>query len=523
MINKDAIIDTRQKTAILLDVPPASQYSLYLDKIKDEANAIQEATSEALSNIEESNRTALENIGEVINAKNSANNSATIATDKANIVSQKAQEVADNVILAERYKNESFATTPTGYQTLVTEHNDVIDTSAICLKRIAEAKQRQSILLQALAKDNYDEYITSWEDVQRIVRMGYADKIFNIGDQLIVQWKDVVSNITYDVPLDIVHFDDVELEDGEVVKGMFLQWHYTTPFDVQFDNYEAMYFATNELSAGTYNFTIPTTWSKALAGTYQFTLTNSVPQGGQIAGLERLADTEPNTWTIKTFANSSATVPIETANVTVGNSGVDLGNLVPSGNFQLNSIQRVGYGYNRWKDSAYRQFLNSKASVGNWWIQQHNYDRPPNQLTTKAGFMSGFSDDFLNVIAKIKIETATNTVTDGGITDTTYDKFFLASLEQEYCVPQVSGVEGKVWEYWKRAKAIPNPQASGSANALENSKRYAINSKTSSQYVRLRSSSRGSANYTWYVSSTGDIGYNSSYNANRSAPACVIA
>ena len=321
--------------------------------------------------------------------------------------------------------------------------------------------------------------------------------------------------------MDIVHFGDVTLKDGEVVPGMYLQWHYATPYGVMFDAHEALYYAAEELPAGAYTFNIPSAWSKAEAGDYTFTLTQAVPAGGQIAGLKLIADNTPDKWTVQTYKDRTTTEAIESVKVIKGNAGTSLGQLIPAGSEKLNSIHRVGYGYNRWSQSAIRQYLNSTAAAGKWWKPQNNYDRPPEQAG-KAGFLAGFEKDFLDVLGTIKVTTALNTVTDkaDGDTEVTYDKIFLPSLEQIYVVPQLKGVEGEYWEYWKRATGAVSLQAQ--YGTYPERITYGIEAQTSAQYVRLRSASRGYGYNTWLVYTSGYVGSSSAYNAWRCAPACVI-
>ena len=108
-----------------------------------------------------------------------------------------------------------------------------------------------------------------------------------------------------------------------------------------------------------------------------------------------------------------------------------------------------------------RQWLNSKAGVNAWWTAQHKGDVKPAELTTKAGFLTGFDDDFLSCLTPIKIVTVPNTISEpdkNTATEITYDKIFLPSMEQMYCAPQASG-EGDYWEYWKRASGRTTPCA----------------------------------------------------------------
>lgn len=171
-----------------------------------------------------------------------------------------------------------------------------------------------------------------------------------------------------------------------------------------------------------------------------------------------------------------------------------------------------------------RQWLNSGAAAGAWWSAKNVFDRPPQQLSTMRGFMAGFDDAFLNIIKPVKVTTALNTVTDSaiGTSENTFDTFFPASLEQEYIVPQLAGVEGEYWEYWKQRLGLSSPQVTGSAGTNPYHIRYAYNAKTSAQHVRLRSALRGGAYSTWNVLTTGTAGSNYATDANRPAPACVI-
>lgn len=359
-----------------------------------------------------------------------------------------------------------------------------------------------------------------------IVRKGLAPKVFNIGDQLIHKWTDGSAN--YDMPHDIVHFSDVELKNGEIVPGMFMQWHFCSPFCVQFDAEEAFYYAETELAAGTYNVIVGENWGKYCKKNevYQFTLTKPVPAGGQIAGFTGMPDQAPANWRVSTYESAESTTPIETVTPSAGSNGTNLGTLTAAGDGKLNSIQRVAYGYNRWSQSAIRQYLNSAAAAGQWWKPQNKWDRPPAELASHAGFLAGYSDDFIAAIKAVKVRTALNTVTDAaeGTYEDTYDKIFLPSLEQEFITPQASGIEGDAWEYWKKAveRSTPTPWYKTFAEG-GHPITYAINAKTSAQSVRLRSVHRGGAGNTWYVYSSGYVnGDDGAAFSNRFAPACVI-
>ena len=364
---------------------------------------------------------------------------------------------------------------------------------------------------------------SSYKKIQDMVKSGIAEYVLPVGSQLIIPWIDKATNTTYSVPFDVVHHGTATLADGEVVPAMYLQWHYATPFGVQLSNFQAFYYATAALAAGTYNVTLGTTWGKATSGkTYQFTLTKDLPIGGQLSGFEAMPDRDPSVWQVKAWASKTATTATETVAVSEGNSGTSLGTLKAGGDGTLNCMQRTGYGYNRWAHSAMRQWLNSNKAINLWWAPQNDFDRNPNELLTKHGFLTGFTDDFLNILTATKITTALNTVTDSsvGTTEDTYDKFFLASLQQMYINPQLADVEGTSWEYWKRVLGSSTPAAQFSTQP--NYITYGIDNKTSAQTVRLRSAYRGIAYNTWFVSASGYITDYTAYYSNRCAPACAI-
>ena len=120
------------------------------------------------------------------------------------------------------------------------------------------------------------------------------------------------------------------------------------------------------------------------------------------------------------------------------------------------------------------------------------------------------------------MQTAANTVTDGGVTDVTYDKFFLPSLEQVYGSPQAAGVEGDYWEYWKNVTGLDEPSNGSSTNTNDARKVKAVNAPNgSAAYCRLRSA-YGGHYYVWTVYAAGYLSNYSAYYAHRALPACVI-
>ena len=400
--------------------------------------------------------------------------------------------------------------------------NAQLDTANAELVKIVEGFARQNLLLsQMITSSDQATSATVLNEIHEIVRSGEAANVFSIGDQINVAYNDGTSN--YVLPFDIVHFDNVVLQDGETVPGMYIQSHYAMQ-GVQFDAREAFYVVPSTgLGAGYYNFTVTSAWGSTATGTYMFQATSDLPGGALLVFDSDIYSGIVNT-KVNVYASATATTASAQYTITSGNTGTSLGDLGNGAQGTLNNITCATYGYNRWSQSAIRQFLNSDSAANAWWTPKNSFDRAPSQLTTLPGFMAGFDAAFLNIIKPVKVTTALNTVSDSGIgtSENTYDTFFPASLEQEYIVPQLANTEGVYWEYWKRRLGLSSPQAQGSGGTNPAHIRYGYDARTTAQYCRLRSAYRGNAFNTWYVYTSGYA-----YNTNatytiRCAPACVI-
>ena len=319
----------------------------------------------------------------------------------------------------------------------------------------------------------------------------------------------------------------IKIKDKSKKYGMILQSKELL-YNIQFDAAEALYYCEEGLEPGTYNFTIVSSWSKALAGTYQFNLTKAIPAGGQIVGPYKVADVEPANWTFQTYASASSTTVIENFTVTEGSEGTSLGNLTPAINGNMNSIHRVGYGSNKWSESAIRQHLNSNKIAGQVWTPKSKWDRPPSWAMNTAGFMHGLDPEFIKVCADVELLTVLNTVCDTTTTEgnagtgyeTTIDKFFIPSRPEIFGGGDNNSDKGTPWPYYKLNSDAPN----GSSNAGADSNRvkvYASNKAVG--YWWLRSPHTGYAYIPRYVNTAGQVGNDGAYNAYGLAPACVVA
>lgn len=310
---------------------------------------------------------------------------------------------------------------------------------------------------------------------QAIAASGHADDYLAIGDIIIIPWVDrsPAEPVTYQVPHVVVHFGDVEDENGVIHPNVpWLMWQYAVPSGVQFDHPEAIVATESTFTEGYYYY------------------------------IKNGDDWEEQT--------------------------VTYGEAIPSGTTYYHHVRsgmagRLRYGSNDWSQSAMRQWLNSTGGKGEWWTAQHDSDVAPDQAATMAGFLSGYDSEWLAVFKPIKVQTALNTVCDGGETVTTYDTFFLPSLEQMYGAPQASGIEGDYWEYWKEETGFSSPSNGSSSNTNEARQIPSIaNFEGGAVFCRLRSARRSGTYSTWYCNSTGYLNAYHAANAYRALPACVI-
>ena len=380
--------------------------------------------------------------------------------------------------------------------------------------------------LRIMAANARKELSDDWEGLAALADTGLFGEAYGIGDQFIDKWKDTATNAEYTYPFQLNHIGNVELEDAETLSNRpFLQAHYAHPFGVQFSHQRAFLRCPSGLAAGTYYVTIESAWgSNVGAGDVVcFTTTVAVPNGGRVAGMYGAPDQAKSNWRIYTFSADGKTI-LETITPTFTASGTSLGTIKASvRNGDLNSMQETAYGWNRWKTSALRQYLNSAAGVGNWWTAQDEWDIRPDELANKSGFLAGCPEGFADAIKKVKVVTYPNTVYDdtgGNTPDITYDKVFLPSLEQMFINPQKSG-EGEYHEYWKRRSGRSTVMAQG--QTYPNIITYAVENHASAQSVRLRSANRGGAFSPWLVYSSGNVNHHSTASgSHRFSPLVVL-
>lgn len=320
---------------------------------------------------------------------------------------------------------------------------------------------------------------------------------------------------------------NIKLHDNTKQYGMILQSEGLL-YNLQFDEREAFYYAPDGLAAGTYHFLLGAhSWvSGDVNKSFQFTLTQALPAGGQLVFVQSYNATLTG-GSIRTFASSSSTTVIETVTMSEGTGGTDLGTLDNTINGNFNCCQRALLGSNRWSTGAMRQHLNSRNAAGSVWTPQTNFDRPPSWVSNTAGFMHGLDPEFVKICADVELLTALNTVCDTTSTEgnagtgyeTTVDKYFLPSRPEVFGGSDNASDKGNAWQYYSANSDVPG----GSSNAGNDTNRIKLNASGTPYYWWLRSPYVGYGGYVRGIYPAGTVGSYSAYSSNGVAPACVVA
>lgn len=384
----------------------------------------------------------------------------------------------------------------------------------------------QNAAIDLLASDKRASLVTDVATVAELCKSGEILEVMDYGDQIAPAWSEGTTN--YNPAFNLCHESDELLEDGETIHGAFWEWDRTTPTGVPFDAPEAIYYFDGTETAGDYYIGIGGEYGGGWVTTkhIQITLSKAPADGDQLVidcGTNLANDpTNGRTWNI--YAKGSTTAK-QTGTTSNGTSGTNLGstNSDPHKvNGRINAPSRCVYGYNRWSQSALRQRLNSAGDAGTWWTAQNDWDRPPAVASTLDGFLKGYDESVWRHFKPIKIITVAPNA-DNNVEDVTYDRVFLSSLEQMYCVPQFSGKEGIYWEYYKRllGRTSPAPTSQTYARLIK----YGLSSGStlSAQYCFRRSASRTNANGVWYVYASGYVYAYNAYYALMCAPSVFLS
>ncbi len=429
------------------------------------------------------------------------------AAENANAVAESAQEAANEALQATvgaEKVNISAEQTLTGATVTVTDRDG----------------EETSVHIDTLMA------VDSWIYIQNAVRLGLGESLFPVGYEFYttdavtgntVIWVVVAHNhhaaansrLTYSMTLECKYLYSVVSSGARTTFAM--------------NPAQALYYAADGLSAGTYCFTYDATVGSMTAGTYQFTLTEDIPSGGQIV-LNTTGSKAITDCTISTYESPESTTAIESdIEVTEGSDGTSLGTVTTATTDEnLNNANRICWGSNNYAQSALRQFLNSDAEAGAVWTPQTVFDRPPSWHTNAsyAGFMATLPEDFLAVVETAVVPCRTNNIFEvASIDGTEYpttsvynleDKFFILSQGEIYGTYQNGSYkDGTLLDYY---------------DGLTNTERIKYDSVGTAYNVFMRTPhASGGSNMIGIGSSAGATYYPYSSTALAIAPACIIA
>ena len=507
--NLDASNTAAGKTKAALDVSNTAA-----TKTKADLDASNATAGQTKTGLDETNKTAA---GLVTSLGNKITEGAQVKTDI-----QTTGETAMSNLQAEAAKQQEFI--KTSIDDTLSIPGKAADAATVG-KKTTELSADLNLLKEYVKGMNLPK---TWEQVMLAIKSKLHREMYAVGDKFSNIWKDTNnSNKEYDNPLRINHFEDgLELEDGTTVNGMWLQTVYAHLKGVQFSHQQAFYVSNEGMTAGTYCIGFDYTWGDkgyVTKGDYwNFTLTKDVPAGGKLAGFYGAPDQPQTNWRVYVYSADGKTVLETVSTINKGQEGTLLGVMTAYGDENLNGIQQMAYGDNRYATSAIRQYLNSDKPKGEWWTAQTKWDIAPDQLSQIDGYLCGMDPELRAVLKPVKVVTYCNTVTATGqkqVKDITYDKVTLISLEQMYIEPQAAG-EGEAHEYYK--------ELNGTAKKFqwwqtyEILKTFAVENPTSPQLVRLRSAYRASAYDAWLVYSSGFVTNTTASGAFRPAPLMFI-
>ena len=358
----------------------------------------------------------------------------------------------------------------------------------------AEQMDVQNALLASIASNMGDGGIDikNWKDVQRIVRMGLAEKIFTIGDQFLTTFDGAshiieVIGINHDTPSDPRFNHSITLQFKDCL------------MDAQFSEKQALYYAKEELPAGKHVFTQDDTQER-----WEIETTKSIPAGGQIY-IPSWND-DPYYPLKATTYEADRTTAIE-SNVAV----VETINADTLG--EVNIRHRIMYGSNNYMESAIKQWLNSDSN--NWtWTPKTDYGRPSSYKA--KGFLQYLDPELVEVIGAVDKQVARNTVTDEGEQDKFSDKIFLLSRVEVF-----GGSESTLVDETGESPYPYYSALSANATASELPGRIKLLSGSSRSWW-LRSPHASHAHPVRSVPTSGAVGSYLACRAHGLSPACVI-
>lgn len=393
-----------------------------------------------------------------------------------------------------------------------------------------------NVLLASIASQQGGISIKNWADVQNLVRQNLHSKAMAVADQLETTRSE--KTLTFD----ILDFDKHTPSNKYLSHSLALGLHNVFTYGtIPFCASQLMYYTEGGLPAGNYKFTLDHAvygGGTQYDGTYMFTLTQAIPADGgfrhtnPIGGWKNsYAQSDVIGNYITTYGARPQRTEVEkgvAVSIWDGTTAcTDLGTFTARSltyhtetddvnGGKRNFTERQAYGSNRWRDSVYRQWLNSDAAavdssdtttVSNWWKPATVFDRVPGGAKL-AGFLNGLDPEFVAVLGEIEVKTALCDCdkVDGATYDITHDKVWLQSMTEIFGSNNNGIAEGSQLAYWVGASDADRIKYEGAT----------------ARYWWLRSPNPTIADFVRYVYTSGVLSNGNADSAGGVVPACCI-
>lgn len=352
----------------------------------------------------------------------------------------------------------------------------------------------------------------SWSTIRKQVQDGYAPYIYPLGTEFTVEHSNITGGLVFVVV-------DHSVVNNENVMTLLMRDVYQD--EVYYDYREALFYAVQEIPAGSYYFTaLEKPVGPSENGTsFYFTLPSAIPAGGQFYANISYSGSLLENRTAYIYPNASSltesfTVVISSTEIAGATYlGSTDGVSSDTSKWLMNHIARCVYGSNNYAESDVRQRINSSAAGSMWWQPRSEFDRPYNNSVALPGFLYGMDESFIAAVGTPTITCKTNNAFENSswTKNTTYtlnDKFFLPSRDEMGCGSEGGIAEGSVWGYFN---------GTGQSARLK----HFIGNDTVTSYM-LRSPEVTSAYNARMINSAGNYANGTPCTCKNIAVACVI-
>lgn len=317
--------------------------------------------------------------------------------------------------------------------------------------------------LYGLSDDNIQKVVKyNLTDITKYRSAEIAKKYFPVGTTCDSKWTNTATGDVYDYPWEVIHYGEVEDENGNKRTGMFLQSKYIHPISLD-PSYDVVYTFTKDMPAGEYYLVLRKSDGTPDGDYYVLTFSQPIPGNSYLifSSIE-LA--------FKLVAKDAKTILIESISTewVQEHRGKYLGDYIDYDDSPSHRYYKMFC----WHNSIINQYLNSDAPNGGWWSdnnsdivmiggweEEQTGQRFANQVD---GFLRGLPAELSNIIGAVKVESMTySPILDRWFDSSYYAKAFIPSITEIYGNPTGLAGEssGEPFDYWKNKSGATEPLA----------------------------------------------------------------